>query len=94
MTESEPADRSDKFTVQPGGMVASQCLYCDKRSRGDFGLACRAFPSGVPIEIARNDADHRQPFEGDDGIRFAPRGDVPAQMLELLYRQLDHTHRV
>ncbi len=32
-------------------------------------LACRAFPKGIPTRII-DGADHRKPYEGDNGIRF------------------------
>ncbi|MBB4772814.1 hypothetical protein [Actinomadura livida] len=34
---------------------------------------CDAFPEGVPNEIYRAGFDHRNPFEGDRGIRFELR---------------------
>ncbi|TDC73621.1 hypothetical protein [Actinomadura sp. 7K507] len=34
---------------------------------------CDAFPDRVPNEIYRAGFDHRQPFEGDRGIRFELR---------------------
>ena len=49
------------------------CLFCDR-----FGgtvvdadpLKCLAFPDGIPQPILRSEADHRKPFDGDNGIRF------------------------
>ena len=32
-----------------------------------------AFPDGIPRAIRRNEADHRDPYPGDDGIRFLPK---------------------
>jgi hypothetical protein len=34
---------------------------------------CDAFPDRVPGEIYTGGFDHRQPFEGDHGIRFEQR---------------------
>ena len=31
---------------------------------------CAAFPGGIPDAILRSEADHREPFPGDRGIRF------------------------
>jgi hypothetical protein len=33
---------------------------------------CKAFPEGIPDEIWSNEVDHRKPFEGDNGVRWAP----------------------
>ena len=33
---------------------------------------CEAYPDGIPVEIWRSAADHREPFAGDRGISFAP----------------------
>lgn len=50
----------------------SQCLKCvhrawNKRSRVP---TCKAFPDMIPAEVLFNEADHRKPFEGDNGVRF------------------------
>jgi len=31
---------------------------------------CKAFPDGIPAEIAYGDNLHTEPFEGDNGITF------------------------
>ena len=79
----DPDDHSDKFTISPVGLVVTQCLLCDHMSRIG-GLVCRAFPGRIPTEIVENRADHSEPFEGDDGIRFNPRPDAQPALLDAL----------
>lgn len=33
---------------------------------------CKAYPNGIPLDIFAGGFDHRQPFAGDNGIRFTP----------------------
>jgi len=47
----------------------SQCADC-RHWRG--GTKCAAFPERIPGTILRNEHDHREPYEGDNGIRFEP----------------------
>ena len=45
------------------------CMEC-RRLRSD-AKACAAFPGGIPETIWLHGGDHRRPFSGDHGIRFA-----------------------
>lgn len=45
------------------------CSLCVHRKSG---LACDAFPEGIPKEILLR-GEHDTPFPGDKGIRFEPK---------------------
>ena len=50
-----------------------QCLVCRryrKPVKEDGVRRCEAFPEGIPEDLFKNRADHRNPFPGDNGIRF------------------------
>jgi hypothetical protein len=57
-----------------------QCDHCRHhiRSDGKLSLRCAAFPDGIPPQMMTYNArlklphDHRQPYPGDNGIRFEP----------------------
>lgn len=36
---------------------------------------CKAFPDGIPDLVYANGVDHRQPVEGDHGVRWESNGD-------------------
>jgi hypothetical protein len=49
--------------------IPSICDSCVLRK--DDGLTCDAFPEGIPLEInGAGLVDHREPYPGDNGIRF------------------------
>ena len=49
---------------------STQCLECVHTT---FSMRyCDAFPEGIPDVIMTGMFDHRQPFEGDHGIRYEP----------------------
>lgn len=46
-----------------------QCISCYFYvGRITGGLACYAFPTGIPSEILTGGYDHRNPYSGDAGI--------------------------
>lgn len=47
------------------------------REEKDAGVRtgyCAAFPSRIPVDIWHSRHDHRQPYDGDHGIHYLPRG--------------------
>jgi len=60
----------------------SQCATCvHLRSPFDVPAAthpdgpfCAAFPTGIGDRVFRNGADHRQPVDGDHGVRWESNG--------------------
>lgn len=72
-------------------MPAMQCLTCEHfRSPLDYDdpsfpeQTCDAYPKGIPVEIWTMQADHREPFAGDGGVRWASRDSAkfPGAMFE------------
>lgn len=48
----------------------ASCIHFERERRdGEF---CAAFPGGIPEEITSGANQHRGPFPGDNGIRWAP----------------------
>lgn len=62
--------------------ATSQCGVCanfrsplslpepERLTRGPF---CAAFPDGIPDRVFGNEVDHRQPVDGDHGVRWESR---------------------
>ena len=60
------------------------CRHYDRTAPGP-GIRCTAFPGGVPDEIFASQADHREPFQGDQGILFDPINEEATAYAELLF---------
>lgn len=56
-------------------MVDSQCLHCRHLTVPNDRFTCPAFPDGIPDEISYNECDNRDPYQGDQGIRWEPATD-------------------
>jgi hypothetical protein len=52
--------------------ISVQCLNCEHFDTSR-GVACKAFPGGIPEPIRLGDFDHSDEFEGDNGVRFKGR---------------------
>lgn len=67
--------RYDRFTIEDGDVVirVPQCERC-KYFHGDISKAhCDAFRERfIPDAILLGNHDHREPYPGDNGIRFEP----------------------
>lgn len=81
------------FSVStPLPVFTSYCSGCTHlRGQGH----CTAFPQGIPLEIALGIANHRHPFEGDNGIHFESNGEHVLLPLheEMTSTHLEHIHR-
>lgn len=52
-------------------LFESLCKLCKHRQ----GFGCAAYPTRIPREIRDMHVDHRQPYLGDNGIRFESKDD-------------------
>ena len=58
---------SKKYIWSAKDLSISQCAMC-KHKRAN--ATCAAYPGKIPDAILTNEHDHKQPFAGDNGIRF------------------------
>jgi len=50
-------------------MIGTECTSCRYYVSNN---KCVAFPNGIPFAINSGRVSHRQPYKGDNGIRFEP----------------------
>lgn len=62
------------------GVPVPLCMFC--RHLLDGGVRCEAFPAGIPDDILFVLRDHREPYEGDKGIRFEVKPGEEASLAE------------
>lgn len=57
----------------PFTLMYRLCSICTHRHPDTHPPTCDAFPQRIPTDIRVMRADHREPYEGDHGIRFEMR---------------------
>jgi hypothetical protein len=62
-------ERGD-MTVKATQALCFWCKHFDTISLQERDASCAAFPNGIPEHIWYLKYDHREPHEGDNGIRF------------------------
>lgn len=67
-------DPADKFSADPSEVTITKnpslCRKCRHFLVAEPGNTCRAYPDGVPDIFMDGRQEHRQPYEGDNGIQF------------------------
>jgi hypothetical protein len=61
--------RCNNKEVNAASEVCTFCKHFDHAN--PLARKCAAFPKGIPLPIWLGENDHREPFPGDHGIRFA-----------------------
>jgi hypothetical protein len=83
-TATAARSRSDRHGTN-GDMNMRYVGMCGKCANRDFDAptpVCAAYPDGIPDEIIRQGFDHRQPYPGDNGIRFIPKGPIDVEWFD------------
>ena len=52
--------------------IDTPCIGCKHYIGTPYAPTCKAFPKGIPEQIATGENDHTKPFKGDNGIQFEP----------------------
>ena len=58
--------------------MCMDCVHYTVIDEFDSAHKCLAFPDGIPDAILTGEHDHREPYPGDNGIRFEPIQDTDA----------------
>ena len=65
---------SSRPQSQCGACVRLRSPFSDENTHGLDGPFCAAFPDGIPDAVFGNRLDHREPINGDHGIRWQSDG--------------------
>lgn len=72
--------------MKPIFWCCATCKLVNWNAPSDQPLSCAAFPGGIPKEISQEGFDHREPFPGDNGIRYEP---LPGTDIKEAFSSLD-----
>jgi len=63
-------------------ITPSDCLACRHLRLDDAGrFCCAAFSHGIPTALLEGRINHREPYPGDNGVRFDPDPEAPAEVI-------------
>ena len=63
------------------------CLGCSHFRKQDGNkFTCDAFPGGIPDQIINSEAEHRQPYKGDNDIQYLPKTPDDAAYADMLFK--------